>query len=98
VPQLLGVLVYFQLRKRHDILAHVIGFLLPPGLFFYLFYLDVSSSAQEIQSQGERVCGTYLGMMSIALLFGTGVQMFCSLIAQLALHARHGAINILEQS
>jgi hypothetical protein len=86
VPQLLGVLAYFRVRKYHDFIAHIVGFLIPPALFFYLSRVMLISSVEE--SQGERVCGTYIGMMAIMILFGTGVQIFLSLIAQLVLHGR----------
>jgi hypothetical protein len=88
VPQLLGVLAYFRVRKYHDFIAHIVGFLIPPALFFYLSRVMLILSVEEIQSQGERVCGTHIGMMAIMILFGTGVQIFLSLIAQLVLHGR----------
>ena len=94
VPQLLGVLVYFRIRKYQDFLAHFVGFLVPPILFFYLSRVMLIATAQEIQSSEGRVCGTFLGMMVIMILFGTGVQMFVSLIAQLMLHCRHRASHI----
>ena len=97
VPQLLGILAYFRVRKHHDVLAHVIGILIPPILFFFLSQVMLNSSAREIQTKGERVCGTYLGMMAIMILFGTGVQMFFSLIAQLMLHGRHRTTTVSEQ-
>ncbi|MCM3904887.1 MAG: hypothetical protein ND866_24585 [Pyrinomonadaceae bacterium] len=97
VPQLLGVLVYFRLRKHHDLFAHVIGILLPPILFFYLSYVMLSSSAREMQSQGVRVCGTAFGMMAIAMLTVTGTQLFLSLLAQLMLHGRHRTTKIAHQ-
>jgi hypothetical protein len=89
VPQLLGLLIYCRIRKHHDFLAHLAGFVIPPVLFFYLTRLFLLASAQEIQSQGERVCGTAAGMMALVVLFGTGLQLFFSLLTQLALHARH---------
>lgn len=89
-PQFLGVLAYFRIRKYHDLLAHLIGALLPPISFFYLArVITISSAVQEAQSRGEVVCGTFTGMMVIALLFGAGLQTTFSLIAQLMLHARH---------
>ena len=94
VPQLLGVLAYFRLRKYHDFLAHLTGFLIPPILFLYLSRVMFSSSVQEIQAQGERVCGTFAGMMVLMILFGTGIQIILSLPAQLWLHSRHRASAI----
>lgn len=89
VPQLLGVLVYFRLRKRHDFLAHLAGFLTPPLLFFYLSRTLLLSSAQELQAQGGRACGTHPGMMGLVIFCVAGLQMCFALIAQHTLHARH---------
>jgi len=91
------VLVYFRIRKHHDFLAHLVGFLFPPIIFFFLAQVMLGSSAREIQSQGERVCGTYLGMMGIMILLGTGTQMLFSAIAQLALHDRHRITTVSEE-
>ena len=90
VPQLLGVLAYFRIRKYGGFLAHLVGVLLPPVLFFYLAQLMLSSSVREIQSHGERVCGTFIGVMSLAILFGTGAQALLSMGAQLMLYRRAG--------
>lgn len=89
VPQLLGVLVYFRLRKRHDFMAHLAGFLTPPLLFFYLCRMFLLSWAYEPQTQAGRTCGTYLGVMVFVILSGTALQACFGLIAQQLLHARH---------
>lgn len=92
VPQLLGVLAYFRVRRFH-LFAHLVGFLLPPLLFLYLAGVIVlSSAAREAQSRGEEVCGTFTGMMTLAILFGTGLQAACSLGAQITLYGRHRAV------
>jgi hypothetical protein len=96
VPQLLGLLAYFRVRKYHDFTAHLLGFVIPPILFFYLTGVIIfSSAARGAQSRGEEVCGTFAGMMSLMILLGAGVQMFFSLVAQIVLHARHrtGAVS-----
>lgn len=88
VPQLLGVLAYFTIRKYGYFLAHLVGFLIPPVLFLYLAQVMLSSSAREIQSHGERVCGTAAAMMALAILFGTGLHVSLSIVAQLILYTR----------
>lgn len=98
VPQLLGVLAYFRVRKHHDLLAHLAGFLIPPVVFFFLTQVMLGSSVREIESQSGRVCGTYIGMMSLMILVGTGMQMAFSVLAQLALHVRHRLISVSEIS
>jgi putative effector of murein hydrolase LrgA (UPF0299 family) len=91
VPQLLGVLAYFRVRRFH-LLAHLVGFLIPPLLFFYLAgVIVISSATREAQARGEEVCGTFTGMMMLAILFGAGLQAAFSLGVQLTLHARHRA-------
>ena len=88
VPQLLGVLAYFSLRKYGHFLAHFLGFLIPPVVFFYLARTMFIASVQEIQSDGSRVCGTFVGMTAMAILFGTGVQLLLSGLGQLILYRR----------
>jgi len=98
VPQLLGVLVYFRIRKHHDFLAHLAGFLLPPIIFFYLSGLIIiSSPMREAESHGERICGTFIGMMSLMILFLTGVEIVSGLIVQIVLHGRHRTNSIVKQ-
>ena len=95
VPQLLGVLVYFRIRKYHDFLAHLVGVLLPPIVFFYLSGgIFISSPAREAESQGERVCGTFVGMMVLFIFFLTGIERVFSLIAQVILHGKHQPVAI----
>ncbi len=97
VPQLLGVLVYFRIRKFHDSLAHLIGILLPPIVFFYLAGgIFISSPAREAQAHGERVCGTFVGMMILFIFFLTGIEIVFSIIAQVVLHGRHETAAISE--
>lgn len=92
IPQVLGILIYFRLKALNDFLAHLIGFLVPPVLFLALAVIMLGAASQEIQQEGERVCGTFVGMMSLAILTTTGLQVFVSFIAQLALHVRHKRI------
>ena len=85
VPLLLGVLAYFQVRKLNKVLAHLVGFLISPAIFFFLAQAMLFSSIRAKEAHGASVCGTFIGMMSLMLLFGTGVEMCLSLIAQLVL-------------
>jgi hypothetical protein len=97
VPLLLGVLGYFRLRKYHDFMAHLVGFIIPPCVFFCLAWVMLGASLQQVQARGERVCGLAAGMMGLMVLLGTGVQMFFSLMAQLILHGRHPKNNVAKQ-
>ncbi|HST53841.1 MAG TPA: hypothetical protein VLJ61_17665 [Pyrinomonadaceae bacterium] len=87
VPQMLGVLAYFRVKKYHNFLAHLVGFLIPPLSFFYLSaVILISSQTREAHSRGEEVCGTFTGIMFLFILFLTSLQTVFSLIAQLSLH------------
>jgi hypothetical protein len=97
VPLLLGIFAYFRLRKYHDFLAHSVGFLIPPVVFFYLSWVMLSASLQEVQARGGRVCGLAAAMAGLVLLLGTGIQVAFSLIAQLVLHRRHRINHITKQ-
>lgn len=91
MPQLLGALVYYRLKRFH-LFAHLVGIILPPVVFLLLSSVLVFSAAQrEAEMRGELVCGTFTGMMAMALLVGAGLQAVFSLIAQLAIHVRHRA-------
>ncbi len=86
LPQLLGVLVYFRLRRFHNSLAHAVGFLLSPTLFFYLailFWVYLPSKADP-----DRTCGTAQAFALLSVYFLTAVSMIGSLIFQLVLHGR----------
>jgi hypothetical protein len=87
VPQLLGILAYFRIRRFQNLLAHFVGFLIPPSLFFYLAWLF------EIYLPSKAHVGNGCGMWAIAalliVLFGTSAQAACSLAAQLMLHFWH---------
>jgi hypothetical protein len=81
------VLAYFRVRKYHNFLAHLVGFLIPPLSFFYLStVILISSQTREAQSRGEEVCGTFTGIMFLFIFFLTSLQIVFSLIAQLSLH------------
>jgi hypothetical protein len=87
LPQLLGVLVYFRLRRFQKLLAHILGFLTPPGLFFYfswLFWIYVPYQNHVFDGG----CGMPLLAASIMIFSGTGIQVVFSLLAQLMLGGR----------
>ena len=87
VPLLLGVLVYFRLRRFHDFLAHAVGFLLPPILFFYLaclFWVYLPAKAHP-----NETCGMPLVAAVMMVYLGTFITILGSLIFQLALHTSH---------
>ena len=90
VPQLLGVLIYFRLRRIRRELAQVAGFLLTTGSFIclsYLFFLYLPANAHP-----EERCGLPLMGALFMVLGGTLITIFLSLAIQLILRKRTLAI------
>lgn len=86
VPQLLGVLVYFRLRRFRKILAHIAGFLLTTTSFLclsYLFFLYLPAKAHP-----EERCGLPLMGALFVTMGGFVITVFISLIIQLILRKR----------
>ena len=78
IPQIVGFVSYLLLKKHDDSLAHISGVIIPPVSSFYLFQwliapIDFSS----------------LGQGAALLFFGSFLQLFFSLLIQLAIHNRH---------
>ena len=87
MPQLLGVLAYFRIRRYQRFVAHLAGVLIPPILFFYFAWLHwVYLPQKEHANEG---CGMAGVAAAFIVLLGTGAQIFFSLVAQLILRARH---------
>ena len=89
VPQLLGVLAYFRIRQYQRFVAHLVGFLIPPILFFYFAWVDLVYLPQKIYA--KEGCGMAAVAAVFILLLGTGAQIIISLLAQLMLSVRHRA-------
>jgi hypothetical protein len=87
LPQLLGVLAYFRIRRRQALLAHLAGFLIPPALYFYLSWLFFVYVPRQGQI-GEEGCGMAAVAAAFIVILGTGAQIIVSLIAQLLLRLR----------
>ena len=86
LPQLLGILVYFRIRRYQGIAAHAVGFLLPPILFFYLaclflVYLPAKAHPNE-------TCGMPVVAAVAMVWLGTFTSIVGSLIFQLTLRSR----------
>ena len=89
LPQLLGVLAYFRIRRYQNFLAHLVGFLIPPILFFYfswLFWIYLPHKAHPHDG-----CGMPGAAAALIVLLGTVAQIAFSFIAQLMLRGRHQA-------
>jgi hypothetical protein len=86
VPQLLGVLVYFRIRRFHRGLAHVAGFLLTTASFFCLF--DFLLVYLPAKAHPDEKCGLPLMAAILMLLGGTVITIFLSLTIQVILRKR----------
>lgn len=89
VPQLLGILAYFRIRKYQRLAAHILGFFIPPSLFFYfswLFWVYLPQKAHPHEG-----CGMAVAAAAILVLLGTCAQIVASLIAQIILRGRSKA-------
>jgi len=92
VPQLLGVLVYFQLRRFRKMLAHVAGFLLSTASFIslsYLFFLYLPAKAHP-----EERCGLPLMGALFMTMGGFVITVFISLTIQLILRQRARTLGV----
>ena len=96
-PQLLGMLAYRRIKKRNDFAAHLLGLIIPPILFFSFSWARLLSSTASIEASGERVCGTYSGMMGLGIMFITCVQAVAAIVIQISLHEKHRTCVITKQ-
>jgi len=74
-PQVLGVLLYFRLRRLPNWIAITVAALTPSLVFFFLSPLFFFAGFKEAQARGELTCG----MPAMAAL----VMMFTGSIAEL---------------
>ena len=88
VPQLIGVLAYFRVRRLGDFPAHVLGFCLPPALSF-LVCVAILRSSMSGDTDG---CGMAAAATMVLIFLFTAVQMTLSLIIQIVWHAKHRSL------
>lgn len=77
LPQVVGFISYKLLRRHHDLVAHILGVVIPPVSFFYFFQ---RFSRLDFSSPGNGI---------ILLLLASFLQLFFSLLIQLAVHNQH---------
>lgn len=90
LPQLLGLLLYFRLRRFPEWLAHVVGVLAPATLFFYLAPLFFFPDVHEAQLKDEIRCGMPALAGAFMILLGTAAEVFVALAVQLYMFSRRG--------
>ncbi len=86
--QLLGILVYFRLKRFSPALARIAGFIIPAALFFYFAPIMFFAGLREAQAQTGVGCGNPMLGGIILTFFGTGLQLFIGMWVQMYLYSR----------
>ena len=86
-PQLLGVLLYFRLRRVPRWLAFIAAALVPAIVFFFLAPIYFFAGVREAYARGEG-CGMPAMAATFFLLAGTVIQLGAGLFAQVVLATR----------
>ena len=88
-PQLLGVLLFFRLKRYQHFLAHASAFIFPMLLFVFLSWLIFIYAYFRRHPGYDPEGGQLMGFMFV-VVFGGALQILGGLVAQLALHSRVG--------
>ncbi len=86
-PQLLGVLLYYRLRRAPQWLAFIAATLLPAIVFFWLAPIFLFAGVRGAYARGDR-CGLPLMAAAFFLLAGTIMQLGAGLFTQMVLATR----------
>jgi hypothetical protein len=78
LPQVVGFISYTLLKRHNDLVAHILGVIIPPVASFYSVLFLVHPTLSSSPGKGE-----------ILVLFGSFLHSFFSLLIQLAIHNRH---------
>jgi hypothetical protein len=88
-PQLLGVLLFFRLKRYQHFPAHVFAFIFPLLLFVFLSWLIFIYAYSRRHPGYDPEGGQLMGFMFV-IVFGGALQILGGLVAQFALHAKVG--------
>jgi len=88
LPWLIGILVYFRLRRYHRFLAHSVAFLIPPLLTFYFLRMTFIQEMTRYYAETRSGCGMPGLAAAIVLLGATAFQIFLSFLTQAFLYLR----------
>lgn len=86
-PQLLGVLLYFRLRRAPRWLAFIAAALFPAIVFFFLSPIYFFAGIREAYARGE-LCGMPAMAATILVFGGTIMQLGGGLFVQVVLATR----------
>ena len=84
--QLVGVLVFFRLKRYQHLLAHLSAFSIPVFLvigFCWMIFIYRYYQAHPDDRDGGQLLGA-----SLIILFGAGLEILLGAVVQVALHAR----------
>lgn len=87
-PQLVAVLLHFQLVRRSRWLACALGFLVPPLLFFFLAPHFFLAGIREAERNGPVPCGNAAMAAAFVIFAGTIAQLIVALPIQVYLFRR----------
>lgn len=86
-PQLLGILLYFRLRRAPRWLAFIAAALVPAIVFYWLAPIYLFAGVREAYARGEG-CGMPALAAAFFLLAGTGIQLGGGVFTQVVLSKR----------
>jgi hypothetical protein len=87
-PQVLGVLLYFRLRRLPNWIAVSLAALTPPLVFFFLSPVFFFAGMREAQAKGELTCGMPVMAALMMVFTGSIVELAGGIIVQSVLHLR----------
>ena len=88
-PQLLGVLLFFRLKRYQHLVAHALAFIFPLLLFVFLSWWILIYGYFRRHPGNDPEGGQLMGFLFVVVL-GGALQILGSLVAQFALHAKVG--------
>jgi fumarate reductase subunit D len=89
IPQVVGLLASLGIYKKHHLLSHVVGVLLPPILILTLGILILYGSIPPKSANEDFVCGTGAGITLIMTMSAIAVELFLSTVVQISFHLTH---------
>jgi hypothetical protein len=83
LPQLLGVLLYFQVIRFSKWLAFVLGVLVPGFAFFFVGQAFFFAGIREVAAKGEMTCGMPAVAAGVIFLLATAFSFVVAFLVQL---------------
>ena len=87
-PQLLGILLYYRLKRAPRWIAVTAAALLPAIVFFWLGPIFLFAGIREAYARDQSGCGMAAAAAGIIFLALTAIQLLVGVVAQLILSVR----------